>query len=50
MGWLEQAKMAFLKSLIIQPIAGTYNQLGGLLSRIGEKLSAIECYQQAIKL
>jgi hypothetical protein len=49
MGWVKDAKVAFLKSLIIQPIGYTYNHLGGLLSGIGEKLSAIECYQQAIK-
>jgi hypothetical protein len=42
--------MAFLKSLIIQPVGYTYNQLGALLHRGGEELSAIECYQQAIKL
>jgi hypothetical protein len=36
MGWVKDAKMAFLKSLIIQPIAETYNQLGELLSIIGE--------------
>jgi hypothetical protein len=36
MGWVKLAKMAFLKSLIIQPAAGTYNSLGGLLSGIGE--------------
>jgi hypothetical protein len=36
MGWVKDAKVAFLKSLIIQPIAATYNQLGGLLFSIGE--------------
>jgi hypothetical protein len=36
MGWLKDAKMALLKSLIIQPYADTYNQLGALLFRIGE--------------
>jgi hypothetical protein len=36
MGWVKDAKVAFLKSLIIQPIAATYNELGRFLNGIGE--------------
>jgi hypothetical protein len=36
MGWVKDAKVVFLKSLIIQPYAPTYNHLGTLLSGIGE--------------
>jgi hypothetical protein len=36
MGWVKDAKMAILKSLIIQPFPGTYDYLGALLSGIGE--------------
>jgi uncharacterized protein HemY len=49
-GWVKDAKVAYLKSLIIQPAVYTYNSLGRLLDRIGEQLSAIKCFQQAIKL